>query len=203
MQKKTAKKTEKICSYTIFVFVLKKMPEFWFFSGIGYGGIWRVYGGIRRVYGGIPRPPKKQQILNDLSGLSVFGHFTKKGNPVKFGESGLWLFWKGRGSRNQVALMSSATLLRGVELTRGATMSLECDPLYLSMMEEKKSCRFLDRNQYQSICFNNKNYLLTSVEWMVKPIALKNQAWESWKPNIRIHDDAENPTWWMDDTWHA
>lgn len=34
--------------------------------------------------------------------------------------------------------MSSSTLLRGVELTRGATMSLESDPLYLSMMEEKK-----------------------------------------------------------------
>lgn len=33
--------------------------------------------------------------------------------------------------------MSTETLLRGVELTRAVTMSLESDPDYLAMMAEK------------------------------------------------------------------
>ena len=33
--------------------------------------------------------------------------------------------------------MSTETLLRGVELTRAATMSLDSDPDYLAMMAEK------------------------------------------------------------------
>lgn len=40
--------------------------------------------------------------------------------------------------------MSSETLLRGVGILRMASMSIENDPLYQEMMEEKKKLQALD-----------------------------------------------------------
>ncbi len=68
--------------------------------------------------------------------------------------------------------MSSATLLRGVELTRAATMSLESDPQYLAMMAEKQKLLASRSQPIPTLCFVNSKVEFFEGNVPVAPLGL-------------------------------